>query len=375
MLSLRGTQPFVLAIALLVLAAPSSAHHGIGRFDPTREINVEGTLTSLDFVNPHSYVHFNAVDANGAPIAMQCEMRAATVLRRSGWSPEMFVPGVAIKIHGRPHRDDPHYCYADTLTIGDAPTLQRYQQLSEGASADRANRPLRLASGKPNLAGDWAQEQYIMARPPQGPANLVPESLVEAVEAGRVAMADVPSHGWFPPPMMLTAAGQAASDGLRDLPPEKNPRLSCQITSVLFDWVFDGTINRITQSDDTIKMEYGRGLTRTVHMDLAAHPARTTPSRAGHSIGRWDGDTLVVDTVAFEPGSLAGAIAHSAELHVVERFTLDPKTLALRREYVATDPLYFVNEYVSGDTVLPADAPFAVDACKELAYEYQPARN
>jgi hypothetical protein len=369
---LRGKS--VLVVALIVLAAPTWAHHGIGRFDPTREINVEGTLTTLDFVNPHSYVHFNAVDANGAAIAMQCEMRAATVLRRSGWSPDMFVPGVAIKIHGRPHRDDPHYCYADTLTIGDAPTLERYQQLSGNAPASRAaDRPLRRASGEPNLAGDWAQEQYIMARPPQGPANLVPESLVEAVEAGRVAMADVPSHGWFPPPVTLTAAGQAASDALRDLPPERNPRLSCQITSVLFDWVFDGTINRITQSDDVITMEYGRGLTRTVHMDLSAHPARTAPSRAGHSIGRWDGDTLVVDTVAFEPGSLAGAVAHSAELHVVERFTLDPATLALRREYVANDPLYFGNEYVSGDTVLPADAPFAVDACKELAFEYQPA--
>jgi hypothetical protein len=300
-------------------------------------------------------------------------MRAATVLRRSGWSPEMFVPGVAIKIHGRPHRDDPHYCYADTLTIGDAPTLQRYQQLSSAAPANRADRPLRLASGKPNLAGDWAQEQYIMARPPQGPANLVPESLVEAVEAGKVAMADVPSHGWFPPPVTLTAAGQAASDALRDLPPERNPRLSCQITSVLFDWVFDGTINRITQSDDVITMEYGRGLTRTVHIDLAAHPARVAPSRTGHSIGRWDADTLVVDTVGFEAGSLAGAVAHSADLHIVERFTIDPATLALRREYVANDPVYFGNEYASGDTVLPADAPFAVDACKELAYEYQPA--
>jgi hypothetical protein len=186
-------------------------------------------------------------------------------------------------------------------------------------------------------------------------------------------MADVPSHGWFPPPMTLTAAGQAASDALRNLPPERNPRLSCQITSVLFDWVFDGTINRITQGDDVIKMEYGRGLTRTVRMDLAAHPSGLIPSRAGDSIGRWDGDTLVVDTVAFEPGSLAGAVAHSAELHVVERFTLDPKTLALRREYLANDPVYFVNAYVGGDTVLPADAPFAVDACKELAYEYQPA--
>ena len=363
----------MLAIALIVLAAPGSAHHGIGRFDPRAELTVEGTLTGLDFVNPHSYVHFNAVGADGAVIAMQCEMRAATVLRRSGWSPDMFVPGVAIKIVGRPHRDDPHYCYADTLTIGDAPALERYQQLSNGGPADRRNRPYRLASGKPNFAGDWAQEQYIMARPPEGTPNLVPESLVEAVEAGEVAMADVPSHGWFPPPVTLTAAGQAASDSLRDLPPERSPRLSCQITSILFDWVFDGTINRITQADDVITMEYGRGLTRTVHMNLEAHPSRIAPSRAGHSIGRFDGDTLVVDTVAFEPGSLAGAVAHSAELHVVERFTLDPETLALRREYVADDPLYFVDEYVSGDTVLPADAPFAVDACKELAFEYQPA--
>jgi hypothetical protein len=363
----------VLAIAFIVLTAPAWAHHGIGRFDPTRELTVEGTLTGLDFVNPHSYVHFDAIDANGAVIKMQCEMRAATVLRRSGWSPDMFVPGVAIKIHGRPHRDDSHYCYADTLTIGDAPTLQRYQQLSADAPASRADRPYRLSSGKPNLAGDWAQEQYIMARPPQGPANLVPKSLLEAVEAGRVALADVPNHGWFPPPVTLTAAGQAASDALRAVPPERNPRLSCQITSILFDWVFDGTINRVTQSDGVITMEYGRGLTRTVHMDAPAHPSRIEPSRAGHSIGRWDGDTLVVDTVGFEPGSLAGTIAHSAELHVVERFTLDPETLAFRREYVANDPLYFVDEYVSGDTVLPADAPFAVDACKELAYEYQPA--
>ena len=371
--SQRRRKSSVLAIAFIVLAAPTWAHHGIGRFDPTRDLTVEGTLTGLDFVNPHSYVHFDAIDANGAVIAMQCEMRAATVLRRSGWSPDMFVPGVAIKIAGRPHRDDPHYCYADTLTIGDAPTLQRYQQLSDDAPASRADRQFRLASGKPNLAGDWAQEQYIMARPPQGPANLVPKSLLEAVKAGEVAMADVPNHGWFPPPVTLTEAGQAASAALRDVPPERNPRLSCQITSVLFDWVFDGTINRITQSDDVITMEYGRGLERTVHMDLETHPSRIAPSRAGQSIGRWDGDTLVVDTVGFEPGSLAGAVAHSAELHVVERFTLDPETLALRREYVANDPVYFVNEYVSGDTVLPADAPFAVDACKELAYEYQPA--
>ena len=76
-------------------------------------------------------------------------------------------------------------------------------------------------------------------------------------------------------------------------------------------------------------MEYGAGLTRTVHMDLDAHPDDIAPSRAGHSIGRWDGDTLVVDTVGFEPGSLAGSVPHSSALHIVERFTLNPATLEL----------------------------------------------
>jgi len=360
-----------LAGLTVLLAVPAMAHHGIGRFDPSREIEVEGTMTGLDFVNPHSYVYFTAVDENGEEFDWQCEMRAATVLRRSGWSPDMFVPGVAIKIAGRPHRDDPHYCYAETLTLGDEPTLERYQQLSDAAPVDLGNRPARLASGVPNISGEWAQEQYIMARPPNGPGNLVPKSMLEAVESGEIAMEDVPSNGWFPPPVMLTAAGQAASDALRDLPPEENPRLSCQITSILFDWVFDGTINRITQRGNTITFEYGRGLERTVHMDMTEHPAGVAPSRGGHSIGRWDGDTLVVDSVAFEPGSLAGNVAHSDQLHVVERYTLNPDPLELRREYVAEDPLYFVDQYVSGDTVLPADAPFAVDACKELAFEYR----
>jgi len=40
---------------------------------------------------------------------------------------------------------------------------------------------------------------------------------------------------------------------------------------------------------------------------------------------------------------------------------------------VAEDPLYFVDQYVDSDSVLPADAPFSVDTCKELAPEYQPA--
>ncbi len=361
-------------LTLPVLVEPAYAHHGAGRYDPRQNVELKGRLTRIDFVNPHSYVYFDVVGDDGKVIAMKCEMRSATTLRRSGWSPEMFVPGASIAVTGHPHRDDPTACTVETLTLGQARTLERYQQLSDAKSVNRAKRLFRLPNGKPNLAGEWAQEQHVLATPPGGRIGLVPISQAAAIRAGKLPMPDGPA-GWFPPPVTLTAAGHAAAEALRNRPTSENPRLSCQITSILFDWVFDGTINRITQSANAIKMEYGAGLIRTVHMNMTAHPANVAPSRGGHSIGRWDGDTLVVDTVGFEPGSLAGTLPHSSKLHVVERFTLNQATLELTRGIVAEDPVYFADKYVDSDSVLPADAPFRVEACKELAPEYlQPGR-
>ena len=367
----RMTHASIVATLLTVpvLVDHAYAHHGAGLYEPRKNVELEGKLTRLAFVNPHSYVYFDVIGNDSKVIAMKCEMRSATVLRRSGWSPEMFVPGASIKVTGHPHREDPTACTVETLTLGNAPTLERYQQLSDAKSVDRTKRPFRLANGKPNLAGEWAQEQHVLATPPGGRAGLVPISQAEAVRAGKVPPRG--PAGWFPPPVTLTAAGRAAQEALGKRSTAENPRLSCQITSILFDWVFDGAIGRITQSANVIKMEYGVGLTRMVQLNMTAHPANIKPSRAGHSIGRWDGDTLVVDTVGFLPGSLAGNLPHSNKLHVVERFTLNPTTLELTRDIVADDSLYFADTYVDSDSVLPADAPFKVEACKELAPEYQ----
>jgi hypothetical protein len=356
-------------LATPMLVQRTAAHHGAGRYDTSKKVELAGRLTRLDFVNPHSYVYFDVTGPDGKVVAMKCEMRSATTLRRSGWSPEMFKPGAAITVTGSPHRDDPTACTVDTLTLGNDARLERYQQLSDAKTVDRSKRPFRLANGKPNLAGEWAQEQHVLAAPPGGRMGLVPISQAAAVRAGTVP--PQAPRGWFPPPVKLTAVGQAAQEALRKRSTSDDPRLTCKITSILFDWVFDGAINRITQNANTIKMEYGAGLTRTVYMNLAAHPARITPSRGGHSIGRWDGDTLVVDTVGFLPGSISGTLPHSDKLHIVERFTLNPTTLELTRGIVAEDPEYFAEKYVDTDSVLPADAPFRVEACRELAPEYQ----
>jgi len=356
----------VISLAAVVVAAPAAAHHGFGRFDPTKEVTLQGALTGIDFVNPHAYLYFDAMAADGKVQPMRCEMRAATVLRRSGWSEEMFVAGKHVEVSGNPHRDDPASCYIETLKLDDA-TFERYQQLTT-ATQGRGDRPARAATGEPNVYGDWAQEQYLIARPPEGRGGLVPKSMIAGVESGQIAFADVPNAGWGARPVTYTPAGQAASDALRAKPPEDSPRARCEITSVLFDWVFDGPINRITKADGAITVDYGRGLTRTIHMNMASHPASVAPSRAGHSIGRWDGDTLVVDTIGFTPGIVAGTVPHSERLHVVERFTLDPATAALKRDYTAEDPVNFTDQYAGSDIVFPADAPYAEDRCEELTY-------
>jgi hypothetical protein len=365
----------VLALALaLGTANLALGHHGLGRFDRTKPVRFTGTIASIDFVNPHSYLHFDAADANGTKLAMRCEMRAATLLRRSGWSEAMFVPGAHAVVEGFAHRDDPASCYLEDIKIGDGPGMNRNDQFAVTASVDLSTRPQRRASGEPNISGDWAQEQYVVAVPPGGRGGRpVPKSLIAAVESGQLAPADVPPSGWDARPVKLTPRGEAEAAAFALWSTADNPRLRCEPTSILFDWVFDGPVNRIAQQDDRIVIDYGLySFRRTVYMNQAAHPVNAVPSYAGHSIGRWDGDVLVVDTLAFKPGVIAAPLRHSDQLHVVERFTLDPVNWTLRRDYVADDPVYFAEPYVGSDTVLVADVPYVAHPCNELTPEFRP---
>jgi len=85
-------------------------------------------ITSIDFVNPHAYVYFEATNAGGTKTAKRCEMRAATVLRRSGWSAEMFKNGEPIEITGAPDRFDVNSCYVHTVVFADGTSADRYAQ-------------------------------------------------------------------------------------------------------------------------------------------------------------------------------------------------------------------------------------------------------
>ena len=369
----------------------ASAHHGIINFDMNREVDVSGVVTRLAFVNPHSWLHVDVTGPDGKVTSWRCELRGATVLRRSGWSPDMFKRGTRVRITGAPDRFEPNTCYLGSAVFEDGTRVDRYGQISRPATTTvaAAERQARLPNGRPNLGGEWAAEQRVLTDPRGISGAFLPLSAARKLEAGAVpegtqafpgtrgtavAKAEDPVNEFWnrrPSIRPLTAAGAKAMEGF-DGASADNPRLRCEPTSILFDWTFESDVNRIVQTDDRIVLTYGSmGLERTVHLNVAQHPADITPSRAGHSIGRWEDDVLVVDTVGFEPGILSadGRLPHSDRLHVIERFSLDPGGRSLTRSWVAEDALYFEGQYTGRDVVHISDVPYQQTPCEDLSYK------
>ena len=367
---------------LMACASPALGHHGAGTFELSKSVTFTGTLTRIEFINPHSWLYFEVKEADGKISKHRCEMRSAHVLRRSGWTKELFPVGQQITVEAAPDRLDPASCYLNTVRFANGSHMDRYGQyvrapeggvkevrgkLPTVAKAREARRP----SGEPNISGDWAPEQVVMVDPRGAGGGLVPLSTIATAKPGE--RGGGARRGGGPPagPRLyggteLTPLGEKAA---ADFKREDNPRFSCQTTSITFDWTFDGPVNRITQNKDTIVLQYGQmDLKRTIYMNQKDHPASVRPSRAGHSIGRWEGDVLVVDTARFLPGVLNAPVRHGDKLHVVERFTLDPQTMKMTRSYTATDPDYLKGEYKGQDIVEIADQPFTEDNCKEQGF-------
>ena len=358
----------LIAVAsLAALSFSASAHHGAAsQFDIDVDISVSGFVTEMRFVNPHSYVTFDLTDANGnyllddsgERINMHCEMLGSTAIRRAGWTTEMFKSGTAIKVGGHPSRAEGNVCVLETVALNDGPEVTRFGQFEATRPEVNLDRQARTAWGDPNIAGDWAGEART-ARPSQD-------------EGG-------------PPtdPIVLTDAGQAAADRLLAeitaglaAGEIEDPRLNCQPRDFISDWTFNWMPNRIIQEEDRIELTYGfMDRMRTIHMDMTEHPADLAPSLSGHSIGRWEGDVLIVDTIGFTEGfrysrNRISRIA-SDQYHVVERFTVDNENGTLTREYEATDASYWTDgsRRTGQDVLSISNLPWEPYDCNDLTVE------
>lgn len=85
----------------LVFTAPLAAHHAIGgEYDSSKEVVVTGTVSKIDWVNPHARIYFDVVEPNGMKTTWSVELAARVVLERMGWTGRSLKVGETITVRG-----------------------------------------------------------------------------------------------------------------------------------------------------------------------------------------------------------------------------------------------------------------------------------
>ena len=110
-----------LATAGLMLAvAPAWAHHSFAaEFDGTKAVRLRGTLTKIEWTNPHSYFYIEVKDDQGNVVNWGCEAGAPGALSRRGFKRGDIKLGDAIIVDGYLAKDGSHLIDARRVTLPD----------------------------------------------------------------------------------------------------------------------------------------------------------------------------------------------------------------------------------------------------------------
>ena len=118
----------LLWICSLVLAAPASAHHAVqAQFDVHKVFTITGTVSKIEFINPHSYLTLNVKDADGKVQKWAFELAAPAVLRRSGMSREDrggLKPGDEVTVTGLASKDGSNSGWVQELKLSDGRVIK-----------------------------------------------------------------------------------------------------------------------------------------------------------------------------------------------------------------------------------------------------------
>ena len=102
----------------LLLVGGAFAHHSQSEFDLRGKVEVEGTVTKVDWRSPHAWIYVDVTDAKGQKVNWSFELPSPTTLMRRGWTRESLKPGDRIKVAGAPARN--HAAIAIANSIKDA---------------------------------------------------------------------------------------------------------------------------------------------------------------------------------------------------------------------------------------------------------------
>jgi Family of unknown function (DUF6152) len=304
-------------------AAGAAAHHStVAIYDSSRTVEVTGVVQEISWRNPHGRMLLRALDEAGSAVDWEIEMPAVVVLRIYGIRSDFIDVGDRVTVAGLPARRSGPEMNARNVLLASGYEL---------AFGD--NTPYFPAGKNGNLIGHSFDDSN------------VDEAIAKADGIFRVwatNMSDSAAFPMFKGGYPLNAAAEAV---VAEWNPFDNDLIRCgtkgqpliMITPAPIEFVRDG---------DTILMrieEYDS--LRVIHLDPEAQ-APDEPTQMGFSRGRFEGETLVVETdhlkaQYFDPDG----VPQSESMRTVERFTPNEAYDRLDYRITVTDPVYFTEPF------------------------------
>lgn len=115
----------IVAGALAALALPALAHHSFSaEFDQNKTVVLEGTVVQMEWVNPHSWLHIEVVNAKGESEVWKVEGGSPAVLLRLGWTRDSLPPGTKVVVNGFQAKDGSLRANSRSIEFPDGRSLQ-----------------------------------------------------------------------------------------------------------------------------------------------------------------------------------------------------------------------------------------------------------
>lgn len=276
----------IIAVSILLsFASGAIAHHSFqATFDSEVTVTVEGEIKDFRFRNPHVLIYLDVTNEDGSVTNWMAEGSSATGWRRSGWKNDSLSPGNMLRVTGNATHDGSPMVSIEEFALLDASGTSVIAHLSNnedpavalGNAAQAASTatelyflPPTLATGEPNFSGTTMQEGQIIPGEGRGPDRNDPPMPYN--EAG--------------------AAALAASDIAND------PQVFCDPPGVVRQAGYTPYGFKLQQYPDHITIEYEEyGSRRSIFFDDEL-PKPGVRSHLGDSVARYEGDTLVIETV------------------------------------------------------------------------------
>ncbi|MBV8843205.1 MAG: carboxypeptidase regulatory-like domain-containing protein [Bryobacterales bacterium] len=232
------------------------------------------------------------------------------------------------------------------LTVALPPLFMTFKQAHLAVQAGQTARvKVELHDVNLDTLGDGASGYAFISADHPAPSGPVPRTHEGKPDFTGIWLPRIPTPAGVAPELLPAAAAivkQRQENFGRDFPNSRCLPLGPSFTGFFADFEIVQTPSRL------IILEENGDPARTIYMDTRSHPKDVNPSFMGHSIGRWEGDTLVVDTLGFnDRGWLTFAFYPQTEkLRITERFRrLDLGHLEVQTTF--EDPDTFVKPWTN----------------------------